>query len=118
MAELSVEVLQQLEQAEAELARTLEETGPPVEAEVAVPRAAELAVAAAGSGQAEHILLDHYFTSSLRRLWVHAGGAWHYADVTSAEEQGLVQVAFASDRVDASWNDKNVLWLLRCWKSF
>lgn len=116
MAEVSAEVMQQLEKAQAELARPLAVAGPPPE--VAVPEVAELAVAAAGSGQAKYVLLDHYLTSSLRRLWIHADGAWRYRNVTNTEEQGVAQVAFASDNIQGSWDDKNVLWLLRCWKSF
>ena len=115
MAEVSAEVMQQLEQAQAELAQSMEAGGPPVAAEVAAPEAAEVTFGAAGSGQAKHVLLDHYFTSSVRRLWAHAGGQWRYANVTDTEEQGLAQVAFASNRVDAWW-DSNKLKILRCWK--
>ena len=118
MAEVSVELMQQLEQAQAELARSIEAGGPPVAAEVAAPEIAEIRVGAAGSGKANHVLVDHYFTSSLRRLWVYAGTGWRYRNVTNAEEQGLAQVAFASDRVDAAWDSGNRLTMLRCWKHF
>jgi hypothetical protein len=117
MTEVSADVMQQLEQAQAELAQTMEAGGPPVAAEVAVPGIPQVTVGAAGSGQANHVLVDHYFTSSLRRLWAYAGGAWRYRNVSNTEEQGLAQVAFASNRVDAWWDNNNVLSLLRCWKN-
>lgn len=117
MTEVTVEVEQQLVKAQAELAQSMEAAGPPVE-EMAATEALETVFAAAGSGQAKHILLDHYFTSALRRLWVHAGGAWRHRNVTNIEEQGLAQVGFASNRVDAWWDSSNILKILRCWKHF
>lgn len=116
MAEVSAEIMQQLEQAQAELAQSMEAGGPPAAPEVAVPEAAETIFGAAGSGQAKYVLMDHYFTSSTRRLWAHAGGGWRYANVSNTEEQGLAQVAFASNRVDAWWDTNNKLTILRCWK--
>ena len=117
MTEVTAEVEQQLVEAQAELAQSMEAAGPPVE-EMAATETLETLFAAAGSGQAKHILLDHYFTSALRRLYVHAGGVWRYRNVTNVEEQGLAQVAFASDRVDASWDSSNILKFMRCWKNF
>lgn len=116
MAEVSAGIMQQLEQAQAELAQSMEATGPPVAAEVAAPEPTEPTFGAAGSGQAKHVLMDHYFTSSTRRLWAHAGGGWRYANVGTAEEQGLAQVAFASNRVDVWWDSGNKLKTMRCWK--
>jgi len=117
MAEVTAQEMQQLEAAQAEL-ESMDAGGPPVLAEVAALEAAEPAFAAAGSGKAKHVLVDHYYTSSLRRLWVHAGGQWRYANVTSTEEQGLAQVAYASNRVDAWWDGSNKLTTMRCWKNF
>jgi hypothetical protein len=117
MKEVTAEVEQQLVEAQAELAQSMEADGPPVE-EMAATEALKTVFGAAGSGQAKHILLDHYFTGALRRLWVHSGGAWRYRNVTNIEEQGLAQVAFASDRVDSWWDSSNILKIMRCWKNF
>lgn len=117
MKEVAAEVEQQLVEIQAELAQSMEADGPPVE-EMAATEALGTVFGAAGSGQAKHILMDHYFTSALRRLYVHSGGAWRYRNVTNIEEQGLAQVGFASDRVDASWNSSNILNFMRCWKNF
>ena len=117
MKEVTAEVEQQLVEAQAELAQSMEADGPPVE-EMAATETLKTLFGAAGSGQAKHILLDHYFTSALRRLWVHAGGAWRNRNVTNIEEQGVAQVAFASDKVDAWWDSSNILKILRCWKHF
>jgi len=117
MTEITAEVEQQLMEAQAELAQSMEADGPPVE-EMAATEALGTVFGGAGSGQAKHILMDHYFTSALRRLYVHAGGAWRYRNVTNIEEQGLAQVAFASDRVDSWWDNSNILKIMRCWKNF
>ena len=116
MEEISAEVMQQLEQAQAELAEGMEAEGPLVATELLAPAAAEIMFGAAGSGRAKYALLDHYFTSSFRRFWLHAGGAWRHRNVTNTEEQGIAQVAFASDRLDGRWDSDNRLTTLRCWK--
>ena len=117
MKEVAAEVEQQLVEIQAELAQSMEAAGPPVE-EMAATEALGTVFGGAGSGQAKHILMDHYFTSALRRLYVYSVGAWRYRNVTNIEEQGLAQVGFASDRVDASWNSSNILNFMRCWKNF
>lgn len=118
MAEISAEVLQQLEQAQADLAVSYEAEGPMVEANVLAQAAAEPVFGAAGGGPAKHVLLDHYFNSTTRRLWAFADAAWRYRNVADADEQGVAQVAFLADRVDAWWDASNVLILIRCWKTF
>jgi len=117
MAEITAEEMNQLMEAQVELAQGMEAAGPPIE-EATTTEALQTLFAAAGNGQVKHILADHYFTSSLRRLWVYAGGTWRYRNVTDVEEQGLAQVGFASDKVDAWWDSSNILKTLRCWKSF
>jgi hypothetical protein len=117
MTEVTGEEMKQLAEAQAELAQSMEEAGPPVE-EMAATEALGTVFGAAGSGQAKHILLDHYFNSATRRLWIHAGGAWRRRDISNIEEQGLAQVAFASDRVDAWWDSSNILKIMRCFKHF
>jgi hypothetical protein len=120
MTNVSAEVLQQLEQAQAQIDYGLAAGtgGPPVASTASAEVSSQPVFGAAGSATAKHVLLDHYFTSSLRRLWAHAGGAWRYRNVTQTEEQGLAQVAFMANRVDAWWDNNNVLTLIRCWKTF
>jgi hypothetical protein len=114
--EVREDVMRELDEAAADLRREIEMGGPPLTVEVGA--AAPGGVGAAGCAEAQHVLLDHHFTSSLRRLWVYADGAWRHRNVGVAEEQGLVQVAYAADRVDACWNDGNELTTLRCWRGF
>lgn len=119
MAEVSAALMEQLNQAQNELAQQMVTGGPPVEeGQVQAQVKSGETFGAAGQGQAEHILDDHYFTSSVRRLWAYAGGGWRYANVTSAEEEGIAQVAFLATRVDVWWNDSNAITLMRCWKTF
>ena len=118
MIEIIPEVLQQLEQAQAELTQSMEAGGPPVAAEISTPGVAQPIFGAAGSGTAKYVLLDHYTASSLRRLWVHEGGKWRGRNVTNTEEQGLCQVAFAANRVDVWWDNSDQLTIMRCWKNF
>ena len=117
MAEITAQEMRQLEMAQAELG-SMDVGGPPVMADTATSETAGPVFAAAGSGTAQHILVDHYFTGSLRRLWVFAGGQWRYVDIRNTEEQGMAQVAYASDRVDASWDGSNKLTMVLCLKSF
>jgi hypothetical protein len=109
-----MEILQQLEEAQSALEQSVVTEGPPI----AGPQMEETPITGAGSEQAKHLLVDHFFTSTVRRLWAFAGGAWRYHNIASAEEEGLGQVAFAADRVDVSWNDSNVLTFVRCWRTF
>jgi hypothetical protein len=118
MAEVSAEVMRQLEEAQARFAATAVAAGPPVLATVAAPEGPVAEVGAAGCAQAQHVLVDHYFTSALRRLWVFAGGEWRHRDITNVEEQGLAQIAYMATRVDACWDASNVITFLRCWKTF
>lgn len=118
MEEIPKEILEQLEQAQVELAQSFEAAGPPVTAEMTATEVAAPIVGAAGSGQAQHVLMDHYFTSSTRRLYAHAGGAWRFQNVGNIEEQGIAQIAYAANRVDVWWDNNNRLTVIRCWKNF
>ena len=72
---------------------------------------------AAGSANAQYLLLDHYVGGSYGTLWAYASGAWHSSTTNEpGDEQGVAQVAFASNAVEADWIDTGQLWLLRCWK--
>jgi hypothetical protein len=117
MAEISPAIMQQLAEAQAAL-MSEPATGPPVMEDIEEGEFAAEMFGAAGSGQAAHVLVDHHFTSSARRLWAHAGGAWRHANIGSADEAGIAQVAFLATRTDAWWDASNKLTILRCWKSF
>ncbi|ABM03464.1 hypothetical protein Ping_1672 [Psychromonas ingrahamii 37] len=116
MSEISLEIMQQLENAQVSLAQSMVAGGPPMTAGSTTPNLAETTFGAAGSGQAKYLLLDHYTTSSTRILWAHSGD-WRSANVTNTEEQGLAQVAFAANRVDVWWDNSNKITLMRCWKN-
>jgi hypothetical protein len=73
---------------------------------------------AAGSGQVEHTLVDHYFTNTNVFLWVRALNAWRHRVLGPDDEQGIAQVAFGADRIDAWWSASNEVTVLRCWKTF
>jgi len=116
MAEVTQQELLQLEQAQAQL-DSFSAGGPPVATQVAAFEAAEPTFGAAGSGTAKHVLVDHYFTSSARYMWAHVG-KWRNHSIGNAEEQGLAQIACASNRVDVWWDGNDKLTIMRCWKHF
>ena len=93
-------------------------TAPPPERTTERAHAAQADQApAAGSANAQYLLLDHYVGGSYGTLWAYASGAWHSSTTNEpGDEQGIAQVAFASNAVEADWNDAGQLWLLRCWK--
>lgn len=91
---------------------------PPPQREAVRAHAGETADAApSGSANAQYLLLDHYVGGSNGTLWAYASGAWHSSTTSEpGDEQGIAQVAFASNAVEADWDDSGQLWLLRCWK--
>ena len=120
----SAEVVQQLEEATA-ARETRGGSGHPAppeprrhkEATVSEAAGNGSATPAAGNATANCLLADHYLGGSVGMFWAYASGAWHPATPAQpGDEAGIEQVAFASNRVDASWNDANNLTLLRCWK--
>ncbi len=116
--DISPAIMQQLQEAQAELATASTLPGPPVAGEASVSDTGVFSFGASGSGTAVHVLADHYFTSTSKVLWIYAENTWRYAPLTSDDEQGIAQVAFLADRVDGWWNDGNKVNLLRCWKTF
>ena len=73
--------------------------------------------APAGGATATYLLVDHYFGGSAGTFWAYNGSQWFGASTSEpADEQGISQVAFASNRVDMNWDDSNALTLIRCWK--
>lgn len=72
---------------------------------------------AAGNGTAKYLLLDHYFGGSSGTFWTFDGTTWRAASTGEpADEQGLSQVAFASNRVDMWWDANDSVTVVRCWK--
>lgn len=116
--EISPTIMQQLEEAQAQVAAGTTLAGPPVAPEVSATDTGVFGFGASGSGQAVHVLLDHYFTSTSKVLYAFAGNSWRHALVSPDDEQGIAQVAFSADRIDAWWNDSNKVTVLRCWKTF
>ena len=122
----SPEILAQLKEATAKRAagggnggqQTAPPAAPPPERTAERAHAAQADQApAAGSANAQYLLLDHYVGGSYGTLWAYASGAWHSSTTNEpGDEQGVAQVAFASNAVEADWNDTGQLWLLRCWK--
>ena len=71
----------------------------------------------AGNAVAKYLLVDHYFGGTSGTFWGYDGTTWRAASESQpADEQGLPQVAFASNRVDIYWNASDALTLARCWK--
>jgi hypothetical protein len=122
----SPEILAQLKEATTKRAASARDGGQQAAPPQAPPpqRTAERAHAAqadqapaAGSANAQYLLLDHYVGGSYGTLWAYASGAWHSSTTNEpGDEQGVAQVAFASNAVEADWNNTGQLWLLRCWK--
>lgn len=71
----------------------------------------------AGNATAKYLLVDHYFGGGSGTFWGYDGSSWHGASESQpADEQGLPQVAFMSNRVDIYWNANDSLTIARCWK--
>jgi hypothetical protein len=83
------------------------------------PTAADSSAApgTAGNAVAKYLLVDHYFGGTSGTFWGYDGTTWRGASESQpADEQGLPQVAFASNRVDIYWDGSDALTLARCWK--
>lgn len=116
--EISPDILQQLEVAQAEMVQNMENDGPPEPFESHASLAGNPVLGAAGSSMAKHILIDHYMTGSTIRLWAYADNAWRSRLITGTDEQGVAQVAYLASRVDVWWNNSDSINLVRCWKVF
>jgi hypothetical protein len=123
----SPQILAQLEEATSKRAAGASNGGarqastpaaPPPQREATRAHAGEAeGLVAAGAANAQYLLLDHYVGGSYGTLWAYASGDWHSSTTDEpGDEQGIAQVAFASNAVEADWNDGGQLWLLRCWK--
>jgi len=121
MAQVSPEILKQLEEAQAKLAQptraAAQTPGPALMMQKEATMADGAASAPSGNATANYVLVDHFFGSAYRTLWAYANGAWHAVGAADAEEQGVAQVAFASNRVDVWWDNNNQLTIMRCWKN-
>ncbi len=114
--EINPEVMQKLEEAQAHLAQQPIIEGPPIKENALMQEEVGQTFGQAGSGAAQHILIDHYFTSSLRRLWVYADNAWRNRVVNDEALKGIVQTAFDAKSVHIWWNVNNQITLMRCRK--
>lgn len=72
---------------------------------------------AGGNATTHYLVLDHYFSGGPAALWAYDGAAWRAGLVSEpGDEQGVVQVAFAANRVDIWWDASGSLSVLRSWK--
>jgi hypothetical protein len=117
--EPSTEVLTKLYAATTAMMNTPATTapeGPPVK-EPTTAGASSAPAGTAGNATAKYLLIDHYFGGTSGTFWGYDGTTWRAASESQpADEQGLPQVAFASNRVDIYWNAGDSLTLARCWK--
>ena len=79
--------------------------------------AAAPAAGAGGNATTHYVVLDHYFSGGPAALWAYDGAAWRAGLVAEpGDEQGVVQVAFAANRVDVWWDASGSLSVIRSWK--
>ncbi|MGM0445127.1 MAG: hypothetical protein ACQEQH_01845 [Bacillota bacterium] len=114
--EISPEVMQKLEEAQAHLAHQTTIEGPPIEEKDLVQGKVGKTFEQAGSGAAKHILIDHYFTSSLRRLWVYSDNAWRNRVINDEDLKGIVKTIFKAKSMQIWWDANNQITLIRCRK--
>lgn len=114
--EISPEVMKKLEEAQAFLAQQPIIEGPPIKQEILMQEEVGQTFEQAGSGAGQHILIDYYFTSKLRRLWVYADNAWRNRVVNDEALRGIVQTAFEAKSVHLWWNANNQITIMRCRK--
>ncbi|MEA5454017.1 hypothetical protein SPF06_04700 [Sinomonas sp. JGH33] len=94
-------------------------SGPPGPGTAPAKRATTAAAPAGAGGSAttHYLVLDHYFSGGPAALWAYDGAAWRAGLVAEpGDEQGVVQVAFAANRVDVWWDSSGSLSVIRSWK--
>jgi hypothetical protein len=117
--EPSTEVIAKLHAATAAMKKTSAAAAPeaPPLKEPTVADSSSAPAGTAGNATATYLLVDHYFGGTSGTFWGYDGTTWRAASESQpADEQGLPQVAFASNRVDIYWNASDALTLARCWK--
>jgi hypothetical protein len=118
--EPSMEVITKLQAATAAMKKSSDAAQAVPSPPLKEPTAADISSApsgTAGNAIAKYLLVDHYFGGTSGTFWGYDGTAWRAASESQpADEQGLPQVAFASNRVDIYWNASDALTLARCWK--
>jgi hypothetical protein len=118
--EPSMEVITKLQAATAAMKKSSGSAQAPAAPPLKEPTAADSSSAppgTAGNAVAKYLLVDHYFGGTSGTFWGYDGTTWRGAsEIQPADEQGLPQVAFASNRVDIYWNASDALTLARCWK--
>ena len=117
--DISPDVMEQLEEAQAAVLAAESRVGPPIAAGAMTSETDGIGLSDGGNGQVSYLLVYHYFAFNvpLAYLWVRAGDWWRSTKLSSDDEQGIVKVAFEADRVDAYWAGDEVT-TLRCWKTF
>jgi hypothetical protein len=118
--EPSAEILTKLQAATTAMKKSSGSAEAPSPPPLKEPTAADSSLASpgtAGNAVAKYLLVDHYFGGTSGTFWGYDGTTWRAASESQpADEQGLRQVAFASNRVDIYWNASDALTLARCWK--
>jgi len=70
-----------------------------------------------GTAIANSFYVDHEFGYPYGSLTMWDGTNWHgLGTLTAQDEQGIMQVAFASSRVEFSWGTNGNITQIRCWK--
>lgn len=70
-----------------------------------------------GNATTHYLVLDHYVAGGPAALWAYDGAAWRAGLISEpGDEQGVVQVAFAANRVDVWWDTSGSLSVVRSWK--
>ncbi|MER7997840.1 hypothetical protein [Streptomyces sp. NPDC095613] len=124
VTEPSPEVLRKLEEAmrcragehRQETIRSAPEPTPPKQPTMRED-AVSVDVRAAGNAVSKTFFVDHYFGYPYGDLWMYDGAAWHgLGTLTAQDEQGPIQVAFASNSVEVKWKDNGDISGIRCWK--
>ncbi|BAU87048.1 hypothetical protein SLA_6179 [Streptomyces laurentii] len=92
-------------------------TPPPPGRPTAHEDVAPFDVTAAGNAVSKTFFTDHYFGYPYGDLWMYDGTNWHgLGTLTAQDEQGAMQIAFAANRVEVTWQDNGNVSSIRCWK--
>lgn len=72
--------------------------------------------AATGCGWAKYALVDYFFTSGLRRLWVYIPDkGWKYRNINETQVMTIGKVVMEARRIYACWSGNQITYI-RCWK--
>ena len=72
--------------------------------------------AATGCGWAKYALVDYFFTSGLRRLFVYIPDkGWKYRNINETQVMTIGKVVMEARRIYACWSGSQITYI-RCWK--